>query len=109
MTGTDTALGDTREGTAHRGALARYVLAAAPARTADGGAVVAVVLLVGAHGGSGATAGALAACITASHLLGPFTARRIDLASDGRRPIAAACLLYAAALVTAVLAYPACR
>ncbi|ADI12739.1 hypothetical protein SBI_09621 [Streptomyces bingchenggensis BCW-1] len=43
---------------------------------------------------------------TAPHLLGPFTARRIDLASDGRRTIAAACLLYAVALATAVLAYP---
>ncbi|MES4904144.1 MULTISPECIES: hypothetical protein [unclassified Streptomyces] len=43
MTGTDTELGETPEGTPRRGAPARYVLAAAPARTADGGAVVAVV------------------------------------------------------------------
>lgn len=106
MTGTDIALADTHHRTARRGALARYVLAAALARTADGGAVVAVVLLVGARGGSDATAGMLAACITAPHLLGPFTARRIDLASDGRRTIAAACLLYAAALAAAVLAHP---
>lgn len=87
------------------GALARYVPAAALARTADGGAVVAVVLLAGAHGGSAAMTGVLGACITAPHLLGPLTARRIDLAADGRKTIATACLLYAAALATGVLTY----
>ncbi|MFD8810666.1 MFS transporter [Streptomyces sp. NPDC059627] len=85
--------------------LARYVLAAALARTADGGAVVAVVLLVTSSGGSGTLAGVLGACITAPHLLGPFVARPLDLARDGRKVIAAACLLYAAALAAGVLAY----
>lgn len=88
-----------------KGGLARYVLAAALARTADGGAVVAVVLLVSSSGGSGTLAGALGACITAPHLLGPFVARRLDLARDGRKVIAAAVLLYATALTTGVLAY----
>ncbi|MGE7386346.1 MFS transporter [Streptomyces sp. NPDC004126] len=87
------------------GGLARYVIAAALARTADGGAVVAVVLLVTASGGSGTLAGALGACITAPHLLGPFVARPLDLAQDGRKVIAAACLLYATALTAAVLTY----
>ncbi|HAV1456866.1 TPA: MFS transporter [Enterobacter hormaechei subsp. steigerwaltii] len=37
----------------------------------------------------------MAACITLPHMLGPFIARRIDTASDGRRVIAMACLAYA--------------
>ncbi|WP_256094783.1 hypothetical protein [Streptomyces sp. EN27] len=89
----------------NRGGLARYVVAAALARTADGGAVVAVVLLVTSSGGSGTLAGVLGACITAPHLLGPFVARSLDLAQDGRKVIAAACLLYATALTAGVLAY----
>ncbi|MFD3741859.1 MFS transporter [Streptomyces sp. NPDC058629] len=88
-----------------RGGLARYVIAAALARTADGGAVVAVVLLVTSAGGSGTLAGVLGACVTAPHLLGPFVARSLDLAQDGRKVIAAACLLYAAALTAGVLTY----
>ncbi|WP_262060137.1 MFS transporter [Streptomyces sp. STR69] len=87
------------------GGLARYVVAAALARTADGGAVVAVVLLVTSSGGSGTLAGVLGACITAPHLLGPFVARSLDLARDGRKVIAAACLLYATALTAGVLSY----
>lgn len=85
--------------------LARYVVAAALARTADGGAVVAVVLLVTSSGGSGTLAGVLGACITVPHLLGPFVARPLDLARDGRKVIAAACLLYATALAAGVLTY----
>lgn len=85
--------------------LARYVAAASLARMADGGAVVAVVLLATARGDGGATAGLLGACLTAPHLLGPFVARRIDLADDGRKVIAAACLLYSAALAAAVASY----
>ena len=87
------------------GGLVRYVVAAALARTADGGAVVAVILLVTSSGGSGTLAGALGACITAPHLLGPFVARPLDLARDGRKVIASACLLYAAVLATGVLTY----
>ena len=85
--------------------LARYVIAAALARTADGGAVVAVVLLVTSTGGSGTLAGVLGACITAPHLLGPFVARPLDLARDGRKVIAAACLLYATTLTAGVLTF----
>ncbi|MET9683363.1 MFS transporter [Streptomyces coeruleorubidus] len=88
-----------------RGGLARYVVAAALARTADGGAVVAVILLVTSSGGSGTLAGALGACITAPHLLGPFVARPLDLARDGRKVIASACLLYAAVLTAGALTY----
>ncbi|WP_225101377.1 MFS transporter [Streptomyces sp. CoH27] len=90
---------------ARKGGLARYVVAAALARTADGGAVVAVVLLVTSSGGSGTLAGALGACITAPHLLGPVVARPLDLAHDGRKVIAIACLLYAGALSAGVLTF----
>ncbi|MFI6464077.1 MFS transporter [Streptomyces sp. NPDC050528] len=94
-----------REGGTGGDGLARYVVAAALARTADGGAVVAVVLLVTSSGGSGTLAGVLGACITAPHLLGPFVARPLDLARDGRKVIAAACLLYATVLTAGVLTY----
>jgi hypothetical protein len=53
-----------------RGGMARYVLAASLARVSDGGAIVAVVLLVNTSGGSPAAAGLLGACVTAPHLLG---------------------------------------
>lgn len=87
------------------GGLARYVVAAALARCGDAGAVVGIVLLVTSTGGSGLLAGALGACITAPHLLGPFVGRRVDTAADGRRVIAAACVLYAMALAAAVLTW----
>lgn len=88
------------------GGLARYVLAATLARTADGGAVVAIVLLVTTSGGPGLEAGLLGASITAPHLLGPFVARRLDTARDGRDVIALACLLHGATLAAAVLLFP---
>jgi MFS family permease len=97
--------------TAERGApaagLVRYVVAAALARCGDAGAVVGIVLLVTSSGGSGLLAGALGACITAPHLLGPFVGRRVDTAADGRRVIATACVLYAVALAAAVLTWQA--
>ena len=58
-----------------RGGLARYVVAATLARSADGGAVVAIVLLVTTSGSPGWVAGLLGACITAPHLIGPNVAR----------------------------------
>jgi len=58
-----------------RGGLVRYVAAATLARTADGGAVVAIVLMVTTSGAPGWLAGLLGACITAPHLLGPLVAR----------------------------------
>lgn len=88
-----------------RGGLARYVVAATLARVSDGGAIIAVVLLVTTTGGSPATAGLLGACVTAPHLFGPFVARRLDTAHDGRRVIAAACAIHALTLIAAVVAY----
>ncbi|WP_425860841.1 MFS transporter [Arthrobacter sp. TWP1-1] len=88
------------------GGLARYVLAATLARSADGGAVVAIVLLVTASGGPGWLAGILGACITAPHLFGPLIARRLDTARDGRTVIAWACMAHGITLAAAVLLYP---
>ena len=88
------------------GGLLRYVLAATLARSADGGAVVAIVLLVTVSGGPGWLAGLLGAAITAPHLLGPFIARSLDTARDGRTVIAVACLCHGAGLAAAVLLYP---
>jgi MFS family permease len=89
-----------------RGALARYVVAATLARSADGGAVVAIILLVATSGSPGWLAGLLGACITAPHLFGPFIARRLDTARDGRSVIALACMAHGATLAAAVLLYP---
>ncbi|MEU5334302.1 MFS transporter [Streptomyces asoensis] len=89
-----------------RGPLTRYVIAATLARTSDGGAVVAIVLMVNTIGGSGWLAGALGACITAPHLLGPFVARSLDTARDSRTVIAAASLAHGTTLAAAVLLYP---
>lgn len=89
-----------------RGGLVRYVAAATLARTADGGAVVAIVLMVTTSGGPGWLAGLLGASITAPHLAGPFIARRLDTAPDGRTVIALACVVHGATLAAAVLLYP---
>lgn len=76
----------------------RYVATATLARTAGGGAVVAIVLIVTTSGSPGWLAGLLGASITAPHLLGPFLARRLDTARDGRTVIAMACLIHGATL-----------
>ncbi|MFE4837007.1 MFS transporter [Arthrobacter sp. NPDC056691] len=88
------------------GGLARYVAAATLARTADGGAVVAIVLMVTTSGAPGWLAGLLGACITAPHLLGPLVARSLDSCRDGRVLIAWACMVHGATLAAAVLLYP---
>ena len=89
-----------------RAVLLRYVPAAVLARTSDAGAVIGIVLLITQAGGSGLRAGTLAACLTAPHLLGPFVARSLDVVTDGRRVIAAACAGYAVLLATATLLVP---
>ena len=88
------------------GGLARYVLAATLARSADGGAVVAIVLLASTSGAPGWLAGILGACITAPHLFGPLIARSLDTAKDGRTVIAWACVVHGATLAAAVLLFP---
>lgn len=95
------------QGTEHRiGALARYVFTATLVRSADGGAVVAIVLLAHACGMPGWLAGLLGASITAPHLLGPFIARQMDTARDGRKVIAFSAVLHGVLLGTAALLMP---
>jgi hypothetical protein len=86
---------------------ARYLVAATLARAADAGAAVGLVLLAvspatGLQHGVGA-GGLLAAALTAPHLLGPWVARRLDRARDGRRVLAAAFAAYGIALAAASL------
>lgn len=88
------------------GALGRYVFAATLVRSADGGAVVAIVLLAHASGMPGWLAGLLGASITAPHLLGPFIARRLDTARDGRKVIAGSAVLHGLLLAAAALLMP---
>ncbi|NKX55437.1 MFS transporter [Arthrobacter sp. E918] len=63
-------------------------------------------MLVTGSGGPAWVAGLLGASLTAPHLLGPFVARSLDTARDGRTVIALACILHGATLAAAVLLYP---
>lgn len=105
-------MGKTDTGVSHEskiriGPLARYVFAATLVRSADGGAVVAIVLLAHASGMPGWLAGLLGASITAPHLLGPFIARQLDTARDGRKVIASSAVLHGLLLGAAALLMPA--
>ncbi|TGD30224.1 MFS transporter [Brevibacterium sp. S22] len=86
--------------------MTRYVFAATLVRSADGGAVVAIVLLAHSTGQPGWVAGLLGAAVTAPHLLGPFIARRLDTAADGRKVIAVSALAHGALLGAAALLMP---
>lgn len=87
-------------------ALARYVFAATLVRSADGGAVVAIVLLAHSAGQPGWVAGLLGASITAPHLLGPLIARRLDTARDGRIVIAVSAVAHGILLGVAAVILP---
>lgn len=102
MTSNDTATPEEGRGWA----LARYVFAATLVRSADGGAVVAIVLLANSSGLPGWVSGLLGASITAPHLLGPFIARRLDTAKDGRKVIAFSAVAHGALLGIAALLLP---
>ena len=82
--------------------LARYLTAATLARGADAGAPVGLALLATLRHGP-AVGGLLTAALTAPHLLGPWVARRLDVARDGRRLLAAAFATYGVALAGAAL------
>lgn len=104
-------VGESEAGTAERtnhsiGALGRYVFAATLVRSADGGAVVAIVLLALSSGMPSWLAGLLGASITAPHLLGPFIARRLDTARDARKVIAVSAALHGFLLGGAALLMP---
>jgi hypothetical protein len=78
--------------------LARYLAAATLARGADAGAPVGLALLATSSPAGPAAGGLLAAALTAPHLLGPWVARRLDAARDGRRVLAATFAGYGVAL-----------
>src|SRR6476661_9859924 len=79
----------------------RWAFAATVARTADAGSGVGVVLLAAAGGNGLRLGGLLAAALTAPHVLGGRIGRLVDRARDPRRPLAAGCVGYAAALAGA--------
>ncbi len=87
--------------------LLRYVVAATLARAADGGAGLGLVLLALAPssglGRPGVTGGLLVAGLSAPHVLGPFVARILDAAADGRRVLALGFTGYGIALGAAAL------
>ncbi|MHA7264678.1 MFS transporter [Arthrobacter sp. TMN-37] len=101
-----TGAGSGQPGDHRAAALARYVAAATLVRSADGGAVVAIVLLALDSGLPGWLAGVLGASITAPHLFGPFIARRLDTAHDGRKVIALSAVLHGLLLGAAALLLP---
>jgi hypothetical protein len=86
-----------------RRALARYLAAATLARGADAGAPVGLALLATSSSAGPAAGGLLAAALTAPHLLGPWVARRLDAARDGRWVLAAAFAGYGVALAGGAL------
>lgn len=88
-----------------RHGILQYLLAAIPARVATGGAAVATVLLARSSGTDGKTAGLMAACLTAPHVLGPLYGRWLDSAGDPRRIIAAACFLFVIGFQVAVTGF----
>lgn len=105
-TGTPASTATQTEPGGRRWALARYVFAATLVRSADGGAVVAIVLLAHAAGLPGWVSGLLGASITAPHLLGPFIARRLDTTPDGRTVIAVCAVAHGVLLGVAALLLP---
>jgi MFS family permease len=82
----------------NRLALASYFVSACLARSADAGAIVGIVLLANHVAPHTATAGLLAACLTAPHLAGPFAARLLDRARRKTLLLSSAFVLYACAL-----------
>ena len=90
--------------TAYAPSLARYLAAATLARGADAGAGVGLVLLAIDATGRPGVGALLATGFTAPHLLGPWAARRLDAARDGRALLGAAIGAYAVLLAAAAVA-----
>lgn len=74
--------------------LIRYVIAAILVRTSTGASAVAVILLARNYGADGALTGALAACLTAPHVLGPWYGRWLEKANNPFMVIVGACVLF---------------
>ena len=80
-----------------------YILAAILARTATGGSAVAIIILARSFGADGTLAGALAACLTAPHVLGPIYGRWLEKANNAFIVIAISCLLFTVFFQLAIL------
>jgi MFS family permease len=99
--------GGTHLGSSAPAALARYVAAATLARLADAGAGIGLLLLA-VDPGTGVPngvliGGLLTAGITAPHLLGPWLARWLDRARDGRVVLMGSFSAYGMAVAGAAL------
>ncbi|MDO6566671.1 MFS transporter [Alteromonas sp. 1_MG-2023] len=86
-------------------ALIKYVVAAILARTATGGAIVAIVLLSSNLGLESKAAGILAACLTLPHLLGPVYGRWLDGVSQPKYLISAAAFSYTGFFLLAIFSF----
>ncbi|WP_099035780.1 hypothetical protein [Lacimicrobium alkaliphilum] len=85
----------------------RYIFAAVLARSATGAAIVAVVLLARDNGAGGAFSGALAACLTLPHLLGPLYGRWLEHAANPCGLIGSAALIFVASFQAAIISFGA--
>lgn len=83
--------------------LIAYFSAATLARSADAGAIVAVVLLAAASPATSGLVGLFGAALTAPHLAGPFLAPVLDRTRRPRIMLAGAFLLYGVSLATAAV------
>jgi MFS family permease len=89
----------------HFSPLFKYVVAAIIARTATGGAIVAIVLLARNLELDGKAAGILAACLTLPHLLGPVYGRWLDGVSQPKYLISGAALSYTCFFLLAIFSF----
>ena len=75
-------------------ALVRYIIVAILVRTSTGGSAVAIILFARNIGADGAMTGALVACLSAPHILGPLYGRWLEKAKNPFAVIALSCLLF---------------
>lgn len=81
-----------------------YLPTAIFARIATGGSALAVLLLARHFLLDGSTAGVLAACLTAPHVLGPLYGRWLDGVKEPRFILFCACCLFPATFILAIWA-----
>ncbi|GEA12042.1 MFS transporter [Alteromonas sp. KUL49] len=80
----------------------QYMFAAVLSRICTGGAIIAVILLAKEYGADSKLAGALAACLTVPHLLGPFYGKWLDTAKNPNLILAFFAGLYTIAFQVAI-------
>ncbi len=85
--------------------LSRYILAAILARTSTSASIISIILLSRQFGADGALVGALAACLTAPHILGPLYARWIEKTHHPFILVALACVCFVGFFQLAILSF----